>query len=177
MQRLEKSPRRQYPCDRCGFYFRKITLKRQRGLLLCSPCYDTSLEVRHVTPKWRSARISNAPLDPVSSPTVFTITSDGVTSIGQSQSFLFEGQKRVFTMYVVGDGAVVVTNNPAIVAGADKDRLCLIGTSDADSIKFTSGTGINLSGDQEFILKDKYVIQFSYDGGAGVWRETSRSTT
>jgi hypothetical protein len=29
-----------YDCDRCGFTFDKADLKRQRGLLLCTACFD-----------------------------------------------------------------------------------------------------------------------------------------
>jgi hypothetical protein len=30
-------------CDRCGWDYRVTDLRRQRGLLLCAPCYDNPI--------------------------------------------------------------------------------------------------------------------------------------
>jgi hypothetical protein len=79
-------------------------------------------------------------------------------------------------MFVQGDGgAVTVTGNPAIGAGTDKDRLTLVGQSDTNTLTFTSGNGLSLSGGAAFTLGAEDTLQLSYDSGASVWRETSRS--
>lgn len=169
-----KSPRKLYPCDRCGFDFRKIDLRKQRGLLLCHPCFDTETELNALRWPLRSPRMPSLSLDPVTGHTVFTITASGVTTIGQSQSYPRDGMKRAFLMYIQGSGATVVTGNPAIVAGLDGDRLTLVGQSDVNYVQFSSGNGISLVGGAGCTLKNNDTLAFSYDGSANLWRETSR---
>jgi hypothetical protein len=171
----DKGSRQQYVCDRCGFYFRKSTLLKQRGLLVCKKCHDSALELKPIDVKWNSPRIVADPLAPASQPIVFTITSAGVTALSNSQTFVNEGRKNTYVMWIKGDGATVVTGNPAIVAGTQGDRISLIGTSNTNTVRFTSGNGISLTGGLGFTIQDKCALQLSYDGTANLWRETSRT--
>lgn len=172
---MERKRLQLYDCDRCGFTFRKNVLKKQRGLLLCAPCYDSALEIDPFIAKWRSPRLTNDPLAAVTNPIVFTITTSGITSLGRSQTFMREGVRNDYVMHVVGSGATTVVGNPAIVAGNQGTILTLVGTSNTDTVKFTDGNGIVLTGGQPLTLSSGSTATFTYDSSASVWRETSRT--
>ena len=171
---MEQKKLQLYNCDRCGLTFRKHILKKQRGMLLCNPCLDSlplDLEPLHV--RWRSPRANSTTTTPVTSPIVFTVTHDGVTSLNRSQNFLREGVRKSFVMYIVGDGAVVVDGDPQIASAQDGTLLTLIGTSDTNSVTFSTANNLILT--SPIVIKNDTILTVVYDANAQVWRETSRS--
>lgn len=79
-------------------------------------------------------------------------------------------------MNIVGSpGAVTVTNNPQIVAGADKDRLTIRGTSNTNTVKFSNGTGLSLAGGLAAVLAEGDTLGLVYNYSTSVWTETSRN--
>ncbi len=70
-------------------------------------------------------------------------------------------------------GAVDITANPQIAAGAAGQMLTLQGTDNTNTLKLDDGTGLALAGGISFTLKSGHIIQFIYDGTA--WREMFRT--
>lgn len=97
----------------------------------------------------------------------------GITSLGNAQDFLREGYRNNYVMHIVGDGPVTVTSNPPIVAGVQGTILTLVGTSDVNTVTFTSLGNLSLV--SPITLKSGTVLTVVYDADASVWREASRS--
>lgn len=161
-----------YDCDRCKFTYKKHKLKRQRGMLLCDPCFDSSLEIAPVNLKLRSSRSNSTTTTAVNNPTTFTIGTAGVTALNKSQVGTREGVHNTFVMYVVGN-PTVITANPQIVAGRQGYLMTLIGTSDTNSVTIASGNGTDLS--SSMVLKRGCSINLVYNATSSLWCETSRS--
>ena len=138
-----KSKTQLYDCDRCMFTFPKRELKMQRGMRLCEACFDTVLEIAPVNMKWLSARSNSTTTTAMTNPTVFTITSAGITSISRSQIKTREGVNRSYEMYVVGS-PTIITADPQITAMPHGTLLVLIGTSHSNTVTLKAGNGTDL---------------------------------
>lgn len=163
-------------CDRCGEDFRKSLLRRQQGLLVCAGCYDIFGQ-KPKYPKWKSERANSATVTAITSPTVFGVTGDGILALQRSQVFAQEGSRADYLMHIIGSGgAIVVTADPQIVAGADKNILTLRGTSDVYTVTFSHGRGLNLAGGISCQLGLGDVLTLVYVAASSVWVETSRDS-
>lgn len=162
-----------YSCDRCNVDYLKDKLRRQRGMLLCPDCIDDYQKTKPFNPHWRTPRLSDTPLLPVTSPRIYTITETGVTSLQQSQTFRRDGWKHFYDMRIVGDGAVTVTADPQLVAGATGDRMTLTGTSSTNTVTFVNGAGLDLQS-SSITLGDGDSLSLVYHSSTG-WVETSRN--
>lgn len=162
-----------YDCDRCGFTYKKTSLRKQRGLLVCPGCYDDPAELAPFAPHFGSPRL---PSTTTTSGTaqVFEITSAGVSWLSNSVTHSRAGDSRMFVMRVVGSGGpVTVVADPAIVTGGlSGDVLTLVGTATARPIKFVGGTYLQLQGGAAMVLGQDDCLTISFDGT--VWREASR---
>jgi len=169
------NPRVKYDCNRCGFTYKKVALKKQRGMLLCSDCYDTTLEIKPLIMKWRSPRLPVDPLAAVTSPIIYFLTADvGVSYIGQSHECTREGNRNSFVMHVAGRGQRVdITASPRIVAGTNERLLTLVGTSDVYPVQLATGNGLDLQG--TIALSNGVQLSLAYSTADGLWHETSRS--
>jgi hypothetical protein len=72
-------------------------------------------------------------------------------------------------------GAVSITANPQIGAGADGEMLILIGQSGVNTVRVNQGNGVRLSGGTFFTLGQYDSLQLVYDAGSGNWIELGRS--
>jgi hypothetical protein len=154
------------------FTFKKKNLKRQRGMLLCDACFDTTLEIEPLNVKWESPRQNSTSTTAVTSPTVFTVTTAGITALGASQVQERQGTVKSYYMQVVGS-PTVVTANPQIVAGTSGLILVLEGTSDTNFVTINAGNGTDLT--EAMSLKRGCVLSLVYNATSGLWCETSRS--
>lgn len=171
---MKKSRLQLYDCDRCKFTYKKKDLRKQRGMLLCDPCFDSVLEIAPVNLKLLSPRVNSNSVAPVSTPAVFSIGTAGITSLNNSQIFLRDGVINSFVMYVVGSGTpTTITTNPQIVVGRQGTLLTLVGTSDTNYIVFAAGNGTDLH--STFYLKNNRIISFVYNATSSLWCETSRT--
>lgn len=162
-------------CDRCGFDYREHELRRQKGMYLSDDCYDFMSKADRKLPRWMSPRDHGDTTTAVNSPTVFTITTSGVTTLSNSNQNNYDGRHSHFFMFVVSSGgAVDISSNPQIVSSQDSDRLTLQGTSDTDTIKLDDGAGLALFKGNSFTLKNGYSITLVYNSSTGLWQETSR---
>ena len=154
-----------YDCDRCGETYKKDSLRRQRGMLLCGDCRDNLKKIPAPNPRWASPRDNSDSTTAVNTPTVYTISAaTGITALGQSSDYDREGGRRHFYMQVVSDGgAISITANPQIVNGIQNDVLTLTGTSDTDTIKLTDHGYLNLILKRPFTLTDGDSITFVYN--------------
>lgn len=170
---MKKSPKRMlYDCDRCQFTYRKTELRKQRGMLLCDPCYDSVLEIAPVNLKLLSPRANSTTTTAVTIPIIFTITTAGVTALSKSQTFDREGTTHSFVMYVVGV-PTTITAATQIVAGMQGTLLTLVGTSDINSVTIKTGNGTDLT--SQMILKNNNTLSLVYNTTSSLWCETSRS--
>lgn len=81
-------------------------------------------------------------------------------------------------MRVHGDGgAVDITANPQIVAGTAGQMCVILGMSDANTVTLDNGTGITLTGNTPFVLKNGYSINLMYQTESSTWVELSRVAT
>lgn len=171
---MRKSPKRTlYDCDRCKFTYRKIDLRKQRGMLLCDPCFDTTLEIPPVNMKVLSPRANSTSTAAVTSPIVFTITSAGIAALSKSQIFTREGTTNSFVMYVVGSGPITVTAATQIAAGIQGTLLTLVGTDDTNYVIISTGNGTDLT--TKKTLKNGNTLSLVYNTTSSLWCETSRS--
>lgn len=77
-----------------------------------------------------------------------------------------------FIVPVGAASAVTITANPAISDGVEGQIIILEGTSDSNTVTYTSGTGLQLSGDITLGLYDQIMLQYN-----GVdWLEICRSS-
>jgi hypothetical protein len=161
-----------YDCNRCDFTFKKKDLRKQRGMLLCEACFDTVLEIEPVNVKWRSSRDNSTSIDPVTTPTVFTITTAGITAVGRSQTKTREGGNSAYEMQVVGLPTVVTA--PTQIAPMPQGTLLVLqGTSDNYYVTIKAGNGTDLTSDMT--LKSGNVLSLVYNATSALWCETSRS--
>jgi DNA-directed RNA polymerase subunit RPC12/RpoP len=168
------NPRVLYDCSRCGFTYKKIALKKQRGMLLCPDCYDSVLEISPLNVKWRSPRDNSTTITSVNNPSVFLIQAAvGISAVVQSQEYTREGTRRVFVMHVVGNADVIsVTADPQIVAGQNGDVLTLVGVSNSFPVSFFNGRGLDLT--DTIKLEEGVIITLVYSTTDSLWHETSR---
>ena len=178
-----------YDCDRCGFQFNKKKLKKQKGLWVCSSCYDSKdKENKPVNMKLGSPRANATTTIAVESPTIFTITAAG--GITPSHSVDSEATRSVnlgittipaktfgnhYYMKVVGGGAIDITVDPQISAGSQGDVLTIEGTNDANYVLLENGTGVELSGGVNYYLRNGKIITLVYDTVKSKWVEVSRN--
>jgi hypothetical protein len=173
---MRKNQRQLHDCDRCGFTHRKHLLKKQRGMLLCSACFDTVLEIPPVNIPWGSSRENATSLTAVNTPTVYSITNAGILFLGQSYDNERDGVHKDSHMQVVGSGgAVAVVNNPQIVAATNGTILTLEGTDDTNTVTFHDGDGLSLASGQSVVLSDGVSITLVFNSTASTWVEASRS--
>ena len=170
---MKKSKRTIYDCDRCRFTYKKKDLRRQRGMLLCEPCFDTVLEIEPINLRVRSPRDNSTTVSAVTSPTVFTVTTAGITALSKSQNFEREGTTNSFVMHVKGL-PTTVTANPQIVSGVQGTYLTLVGTDDVNYVTLKAGNGTDMLTD--FQLKKGRVLSLVYNASSSKWTETSRYT-
>lgn len=169
---MKANPRQLYDCDRCGCTYKKKVLRRQRGMLLCSPCFDAVLEIAPVSLKLLSPRENANTTTAVTTPTVFSITTSGITALGQSQVLTRQGTTNHFMMHVSGS-PTTVTANPQVVAGSQGTLLTLLGTSDTNYVIIQTGNGTDLT--SQMILKNGNTLSLVYNATSSLWCETSRS--
>jgi len=169
---MKRNNNRLYDCDRCMFTFKKKDLRRQRGMLLCSSCFDTVLEIEPLNIRFQSPRENSTSIDAVNVPTVFTITTAGVTALSNSQNFLRQGVTNSYVMHVVGS-PTTVTASTQIVAGTQGTLLTLYGTSDTNYVIIKAGNGTDLT--SQMILKNGNTLSLVYNSTSALWCETSRS--
>lgn len=169
---MKKSSLRLFDCDRCKFTFKKIELRKQRGMLLCDPCYDSVLEIAPINLKLYSPRANSTTTAAVTNPTVFSITTAGVTALTNSQTFTRQGVTNSFVMNVVGL-PTTVTANPQIIAGRQGTLLTLVGTSDTNYVIIAAGLGTDLA--VKHTLKNGNTLSLVYNATSSTWCETSRT--
>ena len=168
----KKSSLQLYDCDRCMFTFKKKSLRKQRGMLLCDACFDTTLEIEPLNVKWLSHRDNSTSIAAVNTPTVFTVTTAGITAVGQSNKREREGVVTTYYMQVV-ELPTVVTAPTQIAAMPDKTLLVLQGTSDTYSVTISVGNGTDLT--SPMVLKNGSTLSLVYNTTSAQWCETSRS--
>lgn len=173
-----------YECDRCGTKVKKQKTLRQKGLLVCSHCWDDPKEIKPLNLKLGTPRPNYLTTTAVTEPTVFSITALGgitpshsyTTEISNSNSLGITPEPSFgscFYMQVEGSGgAILILADPQITAGKTNDKLTLEGTSDTNTILLEDGAGLSLMGGQSFTLGLEDKICFRYTGT--VWQETSR---
>lgn len=169
---MRKSKLTLYDCDRCKFTYKKRELRKQRGMYLCDACFDSVLEIAPVNLALFSPRSNSNTTTAVTNPTVFTITTAGVTALTKSQTFLREGVTNSFVMNVVGS-PTTITANPQIIAGKTETLLSLVGTSDTYYVIVSAGNGTDLT--SQMVLKNGNVLSLVYNTTSSLWCETSRS--
>lgn len=160
-----------YDCDRCMFTFKKKSLRKQRGMLLCDACFDTTLEIEPINVKWVSPRNNSTSIAAVTNPVVFTITTAGVTTVSRSQVPTRESGTNNYHMKVVGL-PTVITASTQIAAMPQGTLLTLEGTSDVNSVTISVGNGTDLT--EPMVLKDGSTISLVYNATSALWCETSR---
>ena len=162
---------RLWDCERCGFQYKKSDLRKNKGLLVCKPCYDDVRENKGIDLKIRFSPRDNATtLTAVTSPTIYTITA--ATSIPLSHSHDNETNPLTFYMKIVGSGAVDMSADPQIAAGTDKAVITLEGTSDTNTVTLENGTGLSMP--YTFIIGNGDIITFVYNESTSTWVEVSR---
>lgn len=161
-----------YDCDRCKFTYKKKELRKQRGMLLCTGCFDTILEIEPINLKLGSPRANSTTTTAVTSPTVFTITTAGITALSKSQTFLREGVTHSYVMFVVGS-PTTITANPQIVAATQGTLLTLVGTDSTNYVIVQAGLGTDLS--VKHTLRNGSTLSLVYNATSSLWCETSRT--
>ncbi len=141
-------------------------------MLLCADCFDSVLEIAPLNVRWRSPRSDSLSVSPVTTPTVFALTTAGVTALSQSQTFDREGVRHNFVMQVSGS-PTTITANPQIVSAPQGTLLTLVGTSDTSYVIVSTGNGTDLS--TQMILKKGNQLSLVYNTTSSLWCETSRS--
>lgn len=169
---MRKSKLTLYDCDRCMFTYKKSQLRKQRGMLLCDPCFDSVLEIEPVNIPLLSPRANSTTMTAVTNPTVFTITTAGITALSNSQTFTRQGVTNFFQMYVVGI-PTTITASTQIVAGRNSTLLTLVGTSDTNYVIVKAGNGTDLT--SQMVLKNGNTLSLVYSTTASRWQETSRT--
>lgn len=169
---MKRNSRQLYDCDRCMFTYKKKDLRKQRGMLLCTACFDSVLEIAPVNLKLLSPRANSTSVAPVTSPIVFSITTAGITALQRSQQGLREGVRNNYVMYVSGI-PTTVTANPQIIAGQQGTFLTLVGTSDVNYVVISAGNGTDLIAQKT--LKNGNTLSLVYNATSSLWCETSRS--
>lgn len=160
-----------YDCDRCMFTYKKKDLRRQRGMLLCDPCFDSVLEIEPVNLKLRSPRSNSNTVTAENNPTVFTIGTAGVTYLSSSYLRTRMGVTNSFVMDVVGL-PTNITATSQIVGATQGTLLTLVGTDDVNYVIINVGNGTDLT--IPMILKNGTSISLVYNASSGTWWETSR---
>ena len=190
-----KSIWQKHQCDRCGFTYKKKNLKRQRGLLVCCDCYDGYISAP-VYPKWGSERPNGTTVTAVTEPVVFSITTAGITALGQSFDYDNDGVHYHHTMYVQGSGGAI-TLSSIVAATAQGVVLTLRGDSDTNTITINESSNIQLIEDNPITLKEGDTLSLVFQSslsfgtmwgdsnwgednwgvgtGLGGWQETSRN--
>jgi len=159
----------QFTCDRCGFDYTKSKLRKQRGMYLCSTCFDVLSKISTRRPRFNPSRENSTstgvPADTV--PRVLTVSSvTGVDRLFQSNQLATrrDGVHQSIYMNVVSDGgAITISANPQIVAGKDGDILTLRGTSNVDTIQLDDSPTLFLNGGGSIILKYGDTINLVYN--------------
>jgi len=161
-----------YDCDRCMFTYKKHTLRKQRGMYLCESCFDTTLEIEPLNMKFNSPRSDSTTITAVNNPTVFTVTTAGITALNNSHINRRGNYNKSFVMHVVGS-PTTITANPQIVAGSVNNLLTIIGTSDSNYVTIKAGNGTDIATDM--VLRNGSIITLVYNTTSSLWCETSRS--
>jgi hypothetical protein len=169
-------------CDRCGFDYKKSSLRKQRGLWLSHDCFDDTDKIQHPRVRWQSPRDNSTTVTIPSEaePEVYTFGSaGGIDLITQSNELVDrrDGRHLSFYMKVKSDGgAISISANPQITPGQVLgDLLTLRGTSDTDSITLVDGRGLRLFGGSgasvglPFTLEEGDAISFVYANVAQGW--------
>lgn len=164
--------RQLYDCDRCMFTYKKSELRRQRGMLLCSACFDTTLEIAPLNIRFRSPRENSTTITAVNTPTVFTVTTAGVTALSQSQPHLREGVRNNYLMYVVGF-PTTITAISQIVPAVQGTLLTLVGTDNTNYVVVAAGNGTDMT--VKHTLRNGNTLSLVYNATSSLWCETSRS--
>jgi hypothetical protein len=171
-------------CARCDTKIRKSKILKQKGLKVCSHCWDDPKEIKPLNLKLGTPRSGYLTTTAVNSPVVFSITAAGgitpshsySTEVSSSNSLGITPEPSFgscFYMQVEGSGgAVDIIANPQIVAGSTNDKLTLEGMDDTNTILLEDGTGLSLIDGQSFTLGLEDKICFRYTGS--LWQETSR---
>lgn len=158
-----------YTCDRCGFDFKKSVLRRQRGMYLCTTCFDVLDKISTRRPRFSPSRDNSTstaiPTD--SLPEVFSVSAvSGINQIFQSNQHVTDRDgvhKSTFMMIVGNGGPINITAVPQIIAGQVGDILTLRGTSDTDWVRFNDTDALHLLEGDSVLLKYGDTITFVYN--------------
>lgn len=171
-----------YDCDRCGFTYKKQSLVRQLGMLLCTSCVDDRSKIKQPRPRFFSPRDNSTSVAAVNEPTIFPISAGtGIDTITQSREYTREGGRSVYHMYIVGDGGPIdITAVPQIVDGLQGDILTLTGSSNTNTVTIDDASDLALIGGGSVVLTDGDSITFVYnttDYAVGGWGISQWGTT
>lgn len=175
-----------YTCDRCGFDYKKSKLRRQRGMYLCSSCFDVLDRIPTHRPRFNPPRedSTSTGVPASATPEVLTVTAaTGVNVLFQSNELSTRRDsthKSIFMMVVSDGGAVDITADPQIVAGYNGQILTLRGTSNTDTVQLDDSGSMHLIGGQSMILGDGDTITLVYSNfttPVGGWSISAWGTT
>ncbi len=152
-------------CDRCGFVYKKKTMLKKRGLLLCADCCDDT-PIKPVYPNWGAPRTDSTSVSAVFEPIVFVVGTAGILALAQSATN--DDVSSSYTMKIEGDGAVELATIVTMPLGTE---LTLEGRSDTNTVAVTEDDNVQLT-EGEYILKAGKVLSLVSTGTG--WRETSR---
>jgi hypothetical protein len=109
----------------------------------------------------------NTPSDSSSSPYLINTTTGITTAMLSNTIIMIQGH----------GGAIDISVNPQIAPGTNGQQIKLIGTSDANTVKFDDSDGLQLAGGTSFTmgLGDILVLDYITIGATSLYREVSRS--
>jgi len=165
-----------YTCDRCGFDYKKSKLKRQRGMYLCSTCFDKLDRIPTHRPRFNPPRDDSTSTGVPASSTaeIFVVSAaTGVNQFFQSHELSTRRDGRHISIYmkVVSDGgAIIISAIDAIKNGAfEGDLLTLKGTSDTDTVTIPPGMNVALQDGNAMVLGDGDSISFVFTPSCAEW--------
>lgn len=202
---MRKSKLTLYDCDRCKFTYKKSILRKQRGMFLCDPCFDTTLEIEPFNARFLSPRFNATSIVAVTSPIIFPISSTGITTLMNSQLYTRDGPSNSYIMYIVGipgissitdDDSDLVTDDSGNFISDDDGNPGNTGatviTANPQIVAGRQGTLLTLIGTSDvnyvtiqpgrgtdlttaMVLKNGNTLSLVYSVMYSLWFETSRS--
>ena len=162
--------------DRSGFKFFEITLVKDGPYKVSAEEYDTPPPSRR--PLGGEGEVSGDPRDnssfvtfstSVATPTDLDNPTVSITSSGGIVPSFAHPWMRI----TGSNAAVDITADPQIAAGQEGQILTL---QCVDSgVTLDHGTGLNLMGSAQFVMRSGSFITFYYSTGGTVWNEASRT--
>ena len=171
----------QFTCDRCGEDYTKSKLRRQRGMYLCSGCFDVLDKIPTRRPRFNPSREDSTSTGVPSSSTAEILVVSAATGVNRffqshELSIRRDGRHKSIYMKIVSDGGpIIITAANAIANGVfEGDLLTISGTSDTDTVTIPPGVNVALDSAAPMTLGKGDSISFVYtpsgaDWGAGAW--------